>query len=168
MWSEGFHRRRNQRAPGIVGGLETAFFDFPVSFTNIVLHFLRKSFQFLEIGLDGVGKIFEFERKQIRVGEMHYSRAAGLRERAAVDKVRVAEMGVPVEIVVDGVVDAAAIFAAKTDIQRSDAVVLEKSGEVRAGTESGDSQISALANFLALFGALGIGDFAKLLALPRS
>ncbi len=61
--------------------------------------------------------------------------SAGLRQRAPIDKICVAEMRVPVKIIVDGVVDAAAIFAAETDIQRGDAIVLEKRRVVRTGTE---------------------------------
>ncbi len=36
-----FYRRRDQRTLGVVDGLEEAFFDFLVSFTYIVPHFLR-------------------------------------------------------------------------------------------------------------------------------
>ncbi len=36
----GFHGGRHQRALWIVGGLENAFFNFLVSFANVVLHFL--------------------------------------------------------------------------------------------------------------------------------
>src|SRR5260370_40548464 len=97
---------------------------------------------------------------------MHYSRAAGRRERAAVDKVRVAEVGVPVKIVVDGVVDAALVFAAETDIERSHTIVLKKRGVVRARAERGNAQISAFANFFALLRYFGVGDFVELLALP--
>src|SRR5258707_793040 len=163
-----FYRRRDQRALGVVDGLEKAFFDFLVSLTNIVLHFLGERFQFLQVDLHGIGKITELEWKQIRVRQAHYGRAAGLSERAAVDKVRVAKMRIPVEIVIDGMVDAASVFASKSDVQRGYAVVLQECGVVRARTERRNAQISSLANFLALLRSLGIGDFVELLAFPNA
>ncbi len=86
-----------------------------------------------------VRKISELERKQIRVGQTHHGRAAGLGKRAAVDKIGIAEMCVPIEIVVDGVIDAAVVFAAETDVERGDAVVLQERGVIRTGTERGNS-----------------------------
>jgi len=86
---------------------------------------LRKSFQFLQVGLHGVGKICELERKQIRVRQAHHGRAAGLRQSTAIHEVCVAEVRVPMEVIVNGVVDAAVIFPVESDIERSHAVVLE-------------------------------------------
>jgi hypothetical protein len=63
-------------------------------------------------------------------------------------------------------IDAAVIFAAETDVERGDSVVLEKRGVIRAGAERGNAQIGALANFFALLGCFGVGNFSKLLALP--
>ena len=94
-------------------------------------------------------------------------RAAGLRQRAPVDEVSVAEMRVPVIVVVDRVIDAAAIFAAETNVQRGDAIVLEERREIRTGTERRDAQVAALANLLTLLGGFRRGDFMKLVALPR-
>ncbi len=150
----------------IVGGLENAFLDFLVALLDVVLHFLRKSFQFLQIGLNGVRKICELERKKIGIRQTHDGGAAGLRERTTVYEIRVAEMRVPVEIVVNGMVNAAAVFAAEPDVQRGDAVVLQKSRVIGTGAESGDAQVDALANFLALLGSFGVGNFVELLALP--
>src|SRR2546426_2964869 len=164
----GFHRRRNQRTLRVVGGLEYTVFNLAVAFTYVVLHFLRKSFQFLQVGLHGVCKILELERKQIRIRQAHYGGAASRRERTAVDEIRVAEMRVPVEIVVNGMVDAAVVFPAETDIERRHAVVLQKSCVIRTGTERGDAQVSALANFFALLRSLGIGDFVELLTFPNT
>ena len=77
-------------------------------------------------------------------------------------------MRIPVEIVIDGVVDAALIFAAETNIERGYAVVLQKSGVVRTGTQGGDAQVRTLANFFALLRRLCIGDFVELLTLPST
>ena len=64
-------------------------------------------------------------------------------------------------------IDAALVFSAKTDIQGSHAVVLEKCGVVRAGTEGGNAKIGALANFLALLRRFGIRNSVKLMPLPN-
>src|SRR5580704_2603159 len=74
-------------------------------------------------------------------------------------------MGVPVEVIVNRVVDSAAIFAAKTDVERSDANVLEERREVRAGAEGPQMQISALPDFLFLI-CWRFFDGTQLLAFP--
>jgi len=76
---------------GVVAGLEEGF-NFFVVLLDVVLHFLRKSFQLFQIGLHGVRKIAELEGKQIRVGQAHHGGAAGLCESAAVNKIRIAKM----------------------------------------------------------------------------
>ena len=111
-------------------------------------------------------KSSEFERQQVGVGKAHDQAAAGLRQGASVNEISIAEMGVPVKIVVDGVVDAAAVFSAETDVERGDAIMLKKRGEVRAGAQGANAQVAALANFLALLGGFRLGDFVKLVALP--
>src|SRR2546428_13829712 len=65
-------------------------------------------------------------------------------------------------------VNAAVFSPAETDIERRHAVVLQKSCVIRTGTERGDAQISALANFFALLRSLGIGDFVELLTFPNT
>ncbi len=46
-------------------------------------------------------------------------------------------MRVPVKVVVNGVIDAAAVFAAKAEIDAGDAEVVEESGVVGTGAERG-------------------------------
>src|ERR1700692_2203123 len=120
----GFGRDRGM--PGIIGGLEDALFNFPVALANLVLFLLKESFEFLHVGLHGVRKISEFERQNVRVGEPDDSGAGGLRKGAAVDKLGVAEVSEPVEIVVDGMIDAAAVFTAVAEIEGGDAAVLQE------------------------------------------
>ena len=68
--------------------------------------------------MDGVGQAGEVVRQQVGVGEPHDRCADGLRERASVAEVGVGEMRVPVKIVVDGVIDSAAIFVAIAQVER--------------------------------------------------
>ena len=168
MRRNGFDRWRNQRALGVVRSLENAFFNFAIAFANVVLHFLRKSLQFLQVSLHGVCKIAELERKQVRVRQPNDCGAAGLRERAPINKVRVAEVGEPVEIVVDRMVDATLVFTAEPDVERGDTVMLQECGVIRTGTQRGNAEIGALANFLTLLRGFSIGNFPELLALPRT
>ena len=81
-------------------------------------------------------------------------------------KIRIAEMGVPVEVVVNRVVDAAVVFAAEADIHGGDAIVLQKSGVVGSGAKRTDALISALAQLLALLRRFGFGNFVQVIALP--
>src|SRR5262245_12605981 len=55
-------------------------------------------------------------------------------------------MRVPVEAVVDGVIDAAVVFAAKADVECRHAGVLQEWREVRAGAERVDAQVGARAS----------------------
>jgi len=88
------------------------------------------------------------------------------REAAAVNEFRIAEVSEPVEIVVDGMVDAAAIFSAVAYVEGRNAVVLHKRAVIGTGAQRADSQVGAIAGFRAVLGAGGGGDGLKLRALP--
>src|SRR5580704_994226 len=62
-------------------------------------------------------------------------------------------------------VDSAAIFAAKPDVERSDADVLEERRKIRAGAKRSSMQIGALADILFFVGRR-LFNGAQLLALP--
>ena len=76
--------------------------------------------------MDGVGEAGEIVRQQVGVGEPHDRGPGSLRESASVAEIGIGEMGVPVKIIVDGVVDSAAIFVAVAQVQRGDAQMIEK------------------------------------------
>ena len=121
----------------------------------------------MNVGLHGIREIGEFEGQKIGIREAHHCRAASLGERAAVDEVGVAEVRVPVKIVVNRMIDAAAVFSAKPEVRASDADVLEERREVGAGAESVDAQVGALRGFLAFFVGMPLSAMArKLPALP--
>ena len=124
MRRNSFRRRRDERPPRIVRRLGHALFNLPVALANLVLGLLRQRLQLLEIHLHCVRKIAELKRQQIRIRQTHHRRGSRLRQRAAIHKIRVAEMRVPIKIVVNRMVDAAAVLAAKTKVQRSHAIVL--------------------------------------------
>ena len=108
--------------------------------------------------MDGVGQAGEVVRQQFGVGQSHHRGPDGLGQRPSVGEIGVGEMRVPVEIVVDRVIDAAAILAAEAQVQRRDAQVIEEGRVVGAGAERVDAQVGAVANVLPVFGRLGVGD----------
>ena len=71
--------------------------------------------------MNGLGLIGKIERQEIGVGKTHHRRTGNLRERFAIGEVGVAEVRVPIKIVVDRVIDAALIFATEAIIQHRDA-----------------------------------------------
>jgi hypothetical protein len=114
-------RRRHGRLTRIGRGAENAFLDLLVALADFVAFGLPKLLHLVHVALHGVGEVGEIVGQQIGVGQAHHGRAGGLRQCAAVDEIGVGEVRVPVEIVVDGVIDAAAVFAAEAQVQRSDA-----------------------------------------------
>src|SRR5579859_350291 len=85
-------------------------------------------------------------------------------------------MGVPIKIVVNRMVDPAAILAAITQVQRSYSEMLEERRVIGAGAERADPEVMALTRFLPLFGrnafhmtahALRVPNARQLLPLPH-
>ena len=87
---------------------KTPIFEFLILFANFFLPRCEQLFEIFLVGVHRVGEVVEIVRQQFRIGQAHHRRAGRLRQRSAVDEVCVGEMRVPVEIVVDGVIDAAA------------------------------------------------------------
>ena len=74
---------------------------------------------------------------------------------------------IPVKVIVDRVIDAAAVFASVAHIDRRDAQVVEERAVIAPGTERPDADVRSAANFLSIFVAAGGGDFAEQGALPH-
>ena len=89
----------------------------------------------------GLGR--ELEWKKIGFGQAKHESTTRLRERNTVFKIGVAESAIVIERIVDGVVRAAAIFAAVAQVERGDAKVLKKRGIIRARAEGADAQVTA-------------------------
>ncbi len=94
--------------------------------------------------MDGLGLVGELERNDVGVGHAHHHGPGGLGEGAAVGEVGILEVGVPVEVVVDGVVLAAAlVFSAEAEIDAGDAEVMDEGGVIGAGAKGGDAGVGA-------------------------
>ena len=63
-------------------------------------------------------------------------------------------------------IDATAILAPETEIQRGDTIVLDEGTEIGTGTERADAEIGAVAGFLAIVCAIRKGDGGELLPFP--
>ena len=100
--------------------------------------------QATDVGLHGVGEIGKIEGQQVGVGEAHHGRAGDLGKRAAVGKVGVAEVRVPVKIVVDRVIDATVVFAAEAEIQHGNTEKILETGVIGAAARNVDAQVGPL------------------------
>src|SRR5579862_5186764 len=59
-------------------------------------------------------------------------------------------MRVPIEVVVDGVIDSTVAFTTVPNIERRNSKVIDEDGIVRSGPQGIDAQISALTQFLTI------------------
>src|SRR5581483_3563434 len=101
-------------------------------------------------------------RKQLGVGQSEYGCASGVGKRAAVNELGIVEVRVPVEVVVNGVVNPAATLATVSQVHRSDAEVVEEGGVVGAGAERFHVEHRAFAEFAALLVILRLRDPVEL------
>jgi len=67
--------------------------------------------------VDSIGEVRELVRQELGISEPHHRSTYGLREGAPVAEVGIRKVCIPIEIVVDGVVDSAAIFFSITQVQ---------------------------------------------------
>src|SRR2546428_7035610 len=77
-------------------------------------------------------------------------------------------MRVPVEVVVDGVIDAAAGLTAVAEVEGRDAGVLQERRVVGPRPQRRDAQVLPLAGLAPLLGRVRVGDAAQLLTLPHA
>src|SRR5579871_3390729 len=101
--------------------------------------------------MDGVGKVGKVERQHVRVGKAHDHGAAGLGERLSIDKVRVGKVRIPVEVVVDGMVDSALVLATVADVKGGNSKMVEKRCVVAARTQRPNAKVAAAAQFAPVY-----------------
>src|SRR5262249_23733676 len=121
---------------------------------------------FVAVALHGFAESREIKRDQIGVRKTHHQGSGSLRQRTSVDELRIVEVRIPVEIIVDGVIDAATTFAAKPEIHGSDTEVVEKCGVIRTGAECVHPYGLAISNLFLLIVVLGFDDVPRAPALP--
>ncbi len=153
-----FSRWCDRGAPRIERCLEDAFVQFLVALANFFLLVRQQLLQILGVFLDRVREIHEIKGQDFGVGQAHHRGSDRLGQGAAVDEIIVGKMHVPVEVVVDRVIDALFVLASITQVESSDADVIEKAGEVGAGAERADAQIGALPQFFAVVGGFRLGN----------
>src|SRR5208282_6225248 len=91
---------------------------------------------------------------------------AGLRKSAAIHELGIAEMRVPVKIVVNGVVDSSMVFPAESDAERSHAREIAERGVIGSPAQHVQSQVLTLAQFAACLRRAGVLDLLQLFPLP--
>src|SRR5581483_10660071 len=91
--------------------------EFAIALSDFVLLVFQQLLQVFRVFLYGVGKIGELKRQDLSIGKPHHRSSDGLRQRTSVNERCVGKMRVPVEIVVNRVVDAAMVLAIVGKIQ---------------------------------------------------
>ena len=119
----------------IVDRVIHAIFQFAILFLHLLLFLFQQLLHFFQIIVHRVGEVAEAIGKHIGIGQAHDGHANGLRQRFAVNEVGVGEVRVPVEVVVNGVIDSLAIFSAITEIERRDSEMMLENGVIGARSE---------------------------------
>ena len=78
-----------------------------------------------------VGKVRELVGQEIGIGHSHDGGANRLRQGASIAEVSVGKMGVPIKIIVNGMVDSSAVFISEPQIKRGYAEMIEEDGVIR-------------------------------------
>src|SRR5262249_3762311 len=105
-----------------------------------------------DVARDRLGGGREVEWQHARGRAAQRERPPRTRAHAPIHEIRIAETGVPGEVVVDRVVDAAPAPSRETEVERCDPSVLEKRREVRSRTEGFEPQEGVLADLLSVLG----------------
>src|ERR1019366_1053635 len=84
-----------------------------------------------------------------------------------INELRIAEMGVPVEVVVNGVINPTAAFATESHVQRGHAGVIEEGRVVGTITQRSQPQVGTIAQLLAVLRAGGASYPPKIGAFPH-
>src|SRR5690349_18564908 len=121
-----FWRGRASRLARIARDREEILLDLFVAFEDLRRAPIPELLQLRHITLRRFGEITERERQNIGAGETHDRLPGRLREGAAVHKSGVAEMRIPIEVVVDRVIDAPIVFAAVAEVEGCDAEMLKE------------------------------------------
>ena len=160
-------RRRRRGTALIKGGRKEAVVELLVALADLVLLLLELLLQVLRVLLHNARERRELDGQQLRIGQPQHRGADGLRQGSPVDELTVGVFRVPAVIVVDGVVDAFAfVLAAKAQVERGDAQVIEEAGEVGARAQRVQPEIGPLAHRLAVVGVPGVGDVGELSPIP--
>src|SRR6476646_6810998 len=100
---------------------------------DLLLLVLEQLLEFVIVFVNGVGKTGEIVRQHVGVCKAQHHGTDGLGESATIDEVFVGKMGKPVKVVVNRVIDAAIVLAAKTNVKRGDAAMVNEGRVVAAG-----------------------------------
>src|SRR5215469_3474484 len=163
-----FNGWRDIRLPWIRVCHQVSILEFLILFRNFLLLLLQELLEFLAVLVNCVGEVGEIVRKQVGIGQTHDCRSYGLRKGAAIAEIGIGEVGIPVVVVVDGVVNAAVIFSAVAETQGGDTQVINENRVIGSRTKRGNSQIFTLTNFFAIVIGLALDDVIGTSSLPNA
>src|ERR1700732_2153988 len=126
MWGHLEDRRWDRGFLGVGDCGKDSLLNFLVALDRLVLFGLPELLQLIEVAMDGVPQGGEVVWQKVGVRQPYDRCPCRLRERASVAEIGIGEMCVPVKIVVDGVIDSAAVFVAVAQIERSNAEVIKE------------------------------------------
>src|SRR5579859_6507103 len=153
---------RRDIGPMRVGGCrEGSLLYFLIALRDLLLLVFQQSLQVGFIFCDGFGLRGVIEREQVGISNAKNQTSGSLGENAFVREVGIGKMGIPIEVVVDGMVLGAFVLAAVTDIKGGDSGEVLKRRVVGAVTQFGYQKVTAPACFAALFCILCSDDGTK-------
>ena len=100
----------------------------------------RQLFHFVDVAPDRIGEVREIQREQFCICQPQYCGSGELGQRPAIDEIRVGEMRVPIEIVIDGVINTAFVFAAETQVDACNAEMIQERRVIRARSQCANAQ----------------------------
>ena len=110
-------------------------------------HGLGQLLHFVQVRAHVVGEVAESQRDHVRVGQPQCGPPGRLGERDSILERGIAEAGVVIEGVEDGMVRSASVLTAVPDVQRCDTQVLEEWSVVRPRPERRDRKVGASGRF---------------------
>ena len=87
-----------------------SFVQLLVRFLNRCLLVFQQLFHFSHVDVNRISETMKVKGQQVCIGHSHFGGAGGLCECAPVDKIGIREMGIPIEIIVNGVINTALCF----------------------------------------------------------
>ena len=152
---------------GIRCSLEDAFIQLLIHFLLFVLFGLKEGFEFLHVASDRVRGIAEAERNQVSISHAHDCGTRELSEGATIDKFCVSKVRIPIEVVVDGVINTASTtLSAKSEIQSDYSSMAEERLVIGTATQCSDAELATSTQLTTFFRSRSSRDPLQTSTLP--
>ena len=131
---------------------------------------LRLLIDFIQIARNGGRKVAEFEGQYGRIAQAKDSGSGVLRKSTAIGEIRVGEMRVPVQRIVNGVIDSPLALPSEAFVHAGDAKIVQEGDIVRTRAESANGEVlfGVRGLFFGVFGGRVVdGEIGKICARVR-